>query len=177
MKGSKRSTNIAFAALFTAIISIISQISVITPLGVPITLQTFAVSLCGYLLGVKWGMASVVTYILAGAVGLPVFSGFQGGIQHITSATGGFIMGFLFIALFCGISPDKFSKYFKILMGIIGLVVCHIIGILQFKFITGTGVIETLITASLPFILKDVISVVAAFMISLKIKKVINKNA
>lgn len=177
MKGSKRLTNIAFAALFTAIISIISQISVITPLGVPITLQTFAVSLCGYLLGVKWGMASVVTYILAGAVGLPVFSGFQGGIQHLTSATGGFITGFLFIALFCGISSDKFSKNLKILMGIIGLVICHIIGILQFKFITGTGIREVLITVSLPFVLKDIISLIAAFMISLKIKKIINKNA
>ena len=171
MNGGNRSINIAFAALFTAIISIISQISVITPLGVPITLQTFAVSLCGYLLGANWGIASVVTYILAGTVGLPVFSGFQGGIQHITSATGGFIMGFMFIAFFCGISPYKFSKFFKILMGIIGLVICHIIGIVQFKFITGTGIIEALITVSLPFILKDIISVIVAFMISIKIKK------
>ena len=62
----KRILNITFAALFTAITAALSQAAIPTPFGVPLTLQTFAVALCGYVLGIKWGLASIITYILLG---------------------------------------------------------------------------------------------------------------
>ena len=66
----KRILNITFAALFTAITAALSQAAIPTPFGVPLTLQTFAVALCGYVLGIKWGLASIITYILLGAFGV-----------------------------------------------------------------------------------------------------------
>ena len=76
-----RTQKMILAALFTAVIAVLSQTAIPTPFDVPLTLQTFAVALCGYTLGIKWGVASVAAYILLGAVGVPVFSGFKGGAQ------------------------------------------------------------------------------------------------
>ena len=102
----KRILNITFAALFTAITAALSQAAIPTPFGVPLTLQTFAVALCGYVLGIKWGLASIITYILLGVFGVPVFSGFKGGAQVLFGATGGFIFGFLFFG-------HKITKYIR----------------------------------------------------------------
>ena len=71
----KRTLRLITAALFTAITAVLSQTAIPTPFDVPLTLQTFAVALCGYVLGVKWGLASTAAYILLGTVGVPVFSG------------------------------------------------------------------------------------------------------
>ena len=98
----KRTLRLITAALFTAITAVLSQTAIPTPFDVPLTLQTFAVALCGYVLGVKWGLASIAAYILLGTVGVPVFSGFRGGVQVLFGATGGFIFGFLFLTGLCG---------------------------------------------------------------------------
>lgn len=176
MKQRNKPANIATAALFTAVIAVVSQIYIPTPLGIPVTLQTLSVALCGYLLGIKWAAASVLTYILAGAVGLPVFSGFQGGIQHIAGATGGFITGFLILVFFCSALPDKYNRYLKIFMGITGLLLCHTAGVFQFAFVTGTGIPEAIAAVSLPFLLKDIFSVTAASILSVNIKKILLKH-
>ena len=86
----KRTLNLTLAALFTAVTAVLSQTAIPTPFDVPLTLQTFAVALCGYTLGIKWGLASILTYILLGTAGVPVFSGFRGGVQVLFGATGGF---------------------------------------------------------------------------------------
>ena len=101
------------AAMLTAVICVVSQFSVMTPFGVPFTFQMAAIALCGYLLGVKWSMACVLTYILIGAVGIPVFSGFKGGANVIFGPTGGYIIGFLLLAFFCGLSRKYKSKFIK----------------------------------------------------------------
>lgn len=177
MKKNSKISNLVFASLFSAIISVISQIYIMTPFGIPITLQIFAVSLCGFFLGAKWGIASVLTYISAGILGLPVFSGFRGGIQHILSPTGGFITGFIFLVFLCGIARK--NKFISVISGIWGVLTCHLIGIIQFAFTTNTGFIPSFITASLPFLIKDIISVVVAFGLSVTLNKYIslhNKN-
>lgn len=171
----ERILNIVYSALFTAVIAVVSQISLMTPLGVPVTLQIFAISLCGYILGAKWAVASVLAYILCGAVGLPVFSSFQGGIQHIFSANGGFIIGFLAVAFFCGCSLVYNSKALRIILGISGVLICHFLGVIQFKLITGVGFGAAILTASLPFILKDVFLIGMAGLTSRGINKIIKK--
>ena len=79
----KRTLRLITAALFTAITAVLSQTAIPTPFDVPLTLQTFAVALCGYVLGVKWGLASTAAYILLGTVGVPVFSGAFRGDRRI----------------------------------------------------------------------------------------------
>ena len=71
----KRTLRLITAALFTAITAVLSQTAIPTPFDVPLTLQTFAVALCGYVLGVKWGLASIAAYILLGTRWRAVFSG------------------------------------------------------------------------------------------------------
>ena len=69
-------------AMFTAVVAVLSQIAIPMPSGVPVTLQTLAVALCGYVLGSKKGAVSLLVYALLGAVGAPVFANFKGGAWH-----------------------------------------------------------------------------------------------
>jgi len=165
----KQAANIkktAISALFTAVIAVVSQISFMTPLGVPVTFQTFAIALCGYVLGIRAGLASTAVYIFLGAVGLPVFSGFRGGFQHIFGATGGFIFGFLLLTLMCSLGSRYEKKYIKLFCGFVGLILCHIVGVLQFAFVTSGGILEAFVAASLPFVIKDAILIFVAAFIS-----------
>lgn len=166
-------SNLIFSALFTAVIAVISQICILTPLGIPITLQTFAISLCGYLLGAKWAVASVLTYIGVGALGLPVFSGFHGGIHHFLCPSGGFVIGFIFLSLFCGIFKKTKNHILQILSGIFGLLICHLIGVIQFAILTETGFWPAFIASSLPFLIKDILSVAIAYFAALNLNKYI----
>ena len=86
----------AYIGLFVVVIAICSWISI--PTVVPFTLQTFAIFLAVTVLGGKRGTLSVIVYVLLGAVGLPVFSGFKGGIGALLNTTGGYIIGFIFSA-------------------------------------------------------------------------------
>ena len=92
---------VAQTAILTAVLTVLSQIAIPTPWNIPFTLQTFGVALCGYLLGPWYGTASIVVYIALGAIGVPVFSGFKGSIGALAGMTGGYIFGFLFMALLC----------------------------------------------------------------------------
>ena len=98
----KSTKTMIITAMFAAVIAVLAQIAFPLPSGVPVTLQTFAVALTGVVLGAKLGTISTFIYILLGAVGVPVFSGFNGGLGAIVGKTGGFIWGFLFLAFFAG---------------------------------------------------------------------------
>ena len=77
---------ICMVAMFTAVISVLSIMQIPTPWGVPFTLQTFAMALCGYVLGWKYGTLSTILYILIGAIGVPVFAGMSAGVGILTGA-------------------------------------------------------------------------------------------
>ncbi len=85
--------DLVFIAISAALIAICSWISI--PAAVPFTLQTFAVFLILCLLGAKRASLAIAVYIMLGAAGLPVFSGFGGGIGYLLGTTGGYILGFL----------------------------------------------------------------------------------
>lgn len=171
----KNTLSLVVAAMFTAITVVCSQIAIPMPTQVSLTLQTFAVALCGYVLGIKWGLASIITYVLLGTVGVPVFSGFKGGIQVLFGASGGFIFGFIFFTGLCGVSHLINNKALKLIIGFGGLVICHILGIIQFAVVYKTDLISSFLMVSSPYLIKDVISVIAAFFLSLYIKKLLTK--
>ena len=156
------------SAFFAAIISVMSLIVIPSPTGIPITLQTFAVSLCGFMLSWKYGVLSVMIYLTVGFLGLPVFSGLTGGIGTLFGVTGGFLIGFLPLAIGCGLSERKPKN---IIFSALGLLSCHLIGILWFAFSTESNIFIALSTVSLPYLFKDIISVFAAYMISRIIHK------
>lgn len=150
-------------SIIVSIISILSVVSIPLPLpsNIPLTLQTFSISFAGFYLGKKYGSFATIIYILIGVIGLPVFSGMQGGIGRLFVPSGGFILGFVFISFFSGISLK---------CSFIGLFICHLFGIIQFSIKTNTPIILSIITVSLPFILKDILSILLAYIVSKRIK-------
>lgn len=169
-----RAYEITLAAVFTAIICAIAQLSALTPLGVPISLQVFGISLCGYSLKPKWSLFSVAAYILLGLAGLPVFTGFSGGPQVLFGTAGGFIIGFLPLVIFCSLAHKK-SIILQIVLGISGLFICYILGVLWLVLISGADAILNFLVGLLPLAVKDIISVIAAFFIGKFVREKILK--
>lgn len=166
--------DIVFIGVFAAVTAVLAQVSIPTPWGIPITLQTFAVALTGYCMG-KWkGTLSTFIYVLLGFIGVPVYAGLGAGPAKLFGLTGGFIWGFLFLAFACGLEDTIKKKWAAILFGILGLAVCHVCGLIQFALISGRTFGEAFLLATAPYLLKDVISVVAAFWLAIPIRKAMN---
>ncbi|MBQ6184117.1 MAG: biotin transporter BioY [Clostridia bacterium] len=165
MKRKNKIIILTLTAMFTAVIAMLSQISIPMPAGVPLTLQTFAIALCGYTLGKKYAAISVVAYLFLGLIGVPVFTGFKGGPGVFASYTGGFLIGFVFMAFICGIFAGKGKRVMALILGAPALIACHLPGVIWFSHITGTDILTSFLTVSLPFLLKDAASVCLAWAI------------
>ena len=162
------------AAVFAALLAVLSQIALPMPWGIPITLQTFAVALCGYALGPALGSVAVGVYLALGAVGLPVFSGFAGGAASLLNVTGGFLWGFLPMALLCGLGSRR-GKLPALLLGLCGLVVCHGWGVVQFALVQSLPLWTAFLTASAPYLVKDLVSLAAAYAAARAVVKALGK--
>ena len=127
-KKSLSALKMAYISLGAVLIALCSWISV--PATVPFTLQTFAVLLVCDLLGGRWGLVSVLLYLLLGAVGFPVFSGFSGGLGHLLGMTGGYILGFVLSALVMALMQRLLPRrrVFTLLSMALGLLACYAAG-------------------------------------------------
>ena len=162
--------------VFAALLAVFSQVAIPTPWGMPITLQTFAVALAGYCLG-KWkGAAAVWIYLLLGLIGVPVFSDFGAGPAKLFGLTGGYLWSFCIMAFACGCRETVHKKWLSILLGLLGLICCHLCGSIQFAIVSGRTFFEALLLASVPYIFKDILSVIAAYGLSLPILKVLHRT-
>ena len=171
-------------AIGAALITVCSWITV--PFIVPFTLQTFAVFTVVSLLGGRKGCLSILVYILLGAVGLPVFSGFKGGVGVLVGTTGGYIIGFIFIALiyrfFEKIKGEGLpSLPFRIMSMVLGLIVCYAFGTAWFMVVYthNTGAVD--ITTALgwcviPFIIPDLLKLALAMLISSRLAVAMRLN-
>ncbi len=164
-----------YASLFAALISAGAFIAF--PLGpVPIVLQNMFVLLAGVLLGWKWGAASVLIYLLAGAVGFPVFSAGRGGLAHLFGPTGGYLMSYLPAVVIVGaVSGYLFTLaagnrkkeiYFNILSMILGSVIVYAIGVSWLKVVTGLSWGKVIAVGMLPFLIGDGLKIGAAAYIA-----------
>lgn len=168
-------TLISFFAALTAIGAFIS-----IPINpVPISLQTLFTLLSGMILGSKLGAISQLIYLFLGAVGLPVFSGFRGGLGILFGPTGGFLTGFVISAYIVGKfietrKEDKIFSYF--LIGLLGTFVIYLTGVTQLLIITKIGVKEAIIVGVLPFLPGDLLKIIAATFIAIRLKLVVLNN-
>jgi biotin transport system substrate-specific component len=171
-----------YAGLFAAVLAILSQLAIPMPGAVPLTLQTFGVALCAYVLGWKLGTLSYLVYFLLGLAGVPVFSNFTGGIGKLFGTTGGFLVGFFFLSIGCGLCSNyrrtwklrKNEQLLALFAGILGLLICHILGIIHVSLLTKSSFAGSFLLVSAPYLLKDFISVIAAFFLAKPLRKHIN---
>ncbi len=158
-------------AMMSALMAVCSWIEI--PGTVPFTLQTFAVFFALMLLGGKNGFFATLVYILLGAVGLPVFSGFSGGISALTSYSGGYIVGFLFMAgafWAAEFLPWK-NIFIRVAALIIGLALCYAFGTAWFMHVTQSGIKYSLSACVVPFIPFDLAKMALAVVLAERIKK------
>ena len=172
--------DIALIALFTAVMAVCSWISI--PAAVPFTMQTFGVFITVGILGGKRGSLAILVYLLLGAAGLPVFSGFTGGIGHLMGPTGGYIIGFIFSALLMWLAEKLFGRSVKVLSVsmLAGLIVCYAFGTAWFIAVytrnTGeVGLMTALGWCVFPFIVPDLVKMALAAVIAKRIEPVIKK--
>lgn len=162
-------------ALFAALIAICAWLSI--PATVPFTLQAFAVFLAAGVLGGKNGTLAVLVYLLLGAAGLPVFSGFRGGIGVLLGATGGYLIGFIGTALVMwGVSRLAGDGAIALLLGMAaGLLVCYAFGTAWFLLVylrtTGPVTLAAVLTwCVFPFIVPDIGKMLLAFLLIRRLK-------
>lgn len=174
-KTNSKITDMVYIGLSAAIIAVYSWISI--PLTVPITLQTMGVVLISGLFGAKRGTLSTLLYILIGAIGVPVFSGFKSGFGVLLGSTGGYIIGFIFTALIVGIVSDKTNKLWALILSmVVGILVCYAFGTAWFAVVYAkTNEPASLATilgwCVIPFLIPDAVKIALAGVLTNRLKK------
>ncbi len=156
------------SSLFASLLALCAWLSF--PAGdIAVTMQTFGVCLTLLLLGGKWGSISIGIYLLIGAVGLPVFSGFQGGFGALLGVTGGFLWGFLATGLIFW-ALERFGRIPAMIAGLLG---CYACGCIWFAVYSGGGLGFIVARCVMPYLIPDGIKLWLAFQLAKRLQKVI----
>jgi len=178
MVGSSTSLRMTvYASLLAALIAAGAYLAL--PIGpVPIVLQNLFVFLSGLLLGPRWGVASVGVYLMAGALGLPVFAGGIGGIGRFAGPTGGYLLGYLPAVYVIGWISKKSKKRVAVdvLAMVCGSIIIYTCGLSWLKILSGMTLVKTLVVGMYPFILGDIIKIAAAVPIAKALRPIINTS-
>ena len=173
--------DLATIAMGVAFIAVCSWISV--PTTIPFTMQTFAVCLVTALFGLRRGMWTVLCYILLGAVGAPVFSGFKGGIGALLGTTGGYIIGFLFTALAVGLAVERRGRKLTVLIAAmaLGILLCYTFGTAWFVLVYTRSSGPITVGAALgmcvfPYLLPDAVKIALAAILTQRLTPILRKD-
>ena len=167
-----KTSTITRAALMAAVTAVAAQITVpLTP--VPFTLQVLAVILSGLLLGARIGALAQAVYVLVGAVGIPVFSSFTGGLGHVFGPTGGYLISYPIAAAVAGLAAHTVARdsrqralWAGFLWGCAGLAVIYVFGTTWLAVVSGLSPTEAVTTGILPFVIFDLIKVALAALVA-----------
>ena len=179
-----RSFSMVLCAFFTALLAVFSQIAF--PLGpVPVNLSTLAIYAAAAVLGGKWAALSAILWALLGAVGVPVFSLFRGGLSTLTGPTGGFILGFIPMAFVTGSLLQVFSKsdalkkktLFQIFSMIAGLVLCFAFGTVWYQYVAHVSFSQSLVVCVLPFLPGEVIKLLLGLLVIHRLTPLLSNKA
>lgn len=168
--------DMAYIAVFAVLMAVCSWISI--PTAIPFTLQTFAVFLAVTVLGGKRGTMSVLVFVLLGAVGVPVFAGFTGGLYVILGNTGGYIIGFVFAGLLMWLMERLFGRkmWVQAVSMLLGMVTYYVFGTIWFMIVymrtTGpVGLTAVLGWCVIPFVIPDLIKAALALFLGNTLRK------
>lgn len=168
--------DLVYTALFTTLIAICAWISI--PTTIPFTMQTMGVFVAVGILGMKRGTLSVLMYILLGAIGVPVFAGFSGGMGVVFGTTGGYLIGYLVAALLSGGMIKLFGKSIPVMAVamVVGLVACYAFGTAWFMYLyarnTGAVALGTALSwCVFPYVIPDLIKIGLAILLVKRVGK------
>ena len=165
----EKTRNLILCALFAALTAVLSQIAIpIQP--VPVNLATFSVFVAGGVLGAKRGAISQAVYVLLGAVGLPVFSSFSGGMGILFGPTGGYIVGYVAAAWLVGLLSARChgKAYWFALSMAGGLALCYLLG-------TAWYMVVSLLLCVVPFLPGDAAKIAVAALLVPVLRKTLSK--
>lgn len=170
--GNKKSAaldtkTMALIALMAAVTCILGPLSLNIPVSpVPISFTNLAVYFTVYVLGMKRGTISYLIYLLIGLAGIPVFSAFTGGPGKLFGPTGGYLIGFIFMALICGFFIEKWpSKLYLHFIGmVLGTAVCYLFGTVWLAYQANMGFYAALASGVIPFIVGDLVKIIIALL-------------
>lgn len=177
-----KTKEIVLVSMMAALTAILAQLSI--PIGaVPFTLSIFGAYFAAGLLGSKLGTLSMAVYLLIGAVGMPVFANFRGGIQVLIGPTGGYLVGYLIATYLIGKLFEKVEGPYHIsytrfvVVSFIGLIVIYIFGVVQLKYVLDFTWSNAYASGIAPFILFDIVKIAIAGSIVLPVRRaLINAN-
>lgn len=162
--------------LMTAVMCVLGPIAMPIPISpVPISFGNLAIFLALYVLGMKQGFIGYLVYFFLGLAGLPVFSGFSGGIGKALGPTGGYLIGFFFMAVIAGFFIDRWhgQKLMSITGMILGALVCNIFGTIWLSYQLGISFMAGLGVGVLPYIPGDLIKIICASIIGPTLRKAV----
>jgi biotin transport system substrate-specific component len=171
-------SRMAHTSLMAALIAVGALIHL--PIGpVPVVLQNLFVLLAGLLLGSRYGLASVLLYLLIGAMGLPVFAGGKGGLVHFFGPTGGYLLGFALAAFATGFISERFShkSTIDILAVTAGTLLVYLIGVPWLKTVTQMTWEKALTVGMLPFLPGDILKATAAVLLARPARQILWRQA
>lgn len=172
-----RTYKMAAVGLMTALLCILGPMTLAIPVSpVPISLQNLVIYLSVYILGCKLGSISYLVYLLLGLVGLPVLSGFTGGVGKLFGPTGGYLIGFIFMAVICGLFFEKFdSRAFDFAGMALGTIAAYLFGTVWLAWQAGMGFEAALAAGVLPFIPGDLVKIILILIIGPVIRSRLKK--
>lgn len=173
-----KTATLVLIGLMAAITCIMGPFSIPLPFNlVPISLTNLVIYFTIYILGMKKGTISYCIYLLIGLVGLPVFSAFTGGPGKLLGPTGGYLIGFIFLALISGFFIDKWSdNMFLCMTGmVLGTIVCYIFGTIWLAYQANMNFGAALWAGVIPFIPGDVIKMIMALLLAPQIRNRLKK--
>ena len=172
-----KTRDMIFTAVFAAVLCAVSPF--VIPIGpIPLSLASFAVYLAAAVLNWKYGTLSVVIYVALGLVGLPVFSGFTGGLPKLIGPTGGFIVGYILAALVIGLilARSHHKKWLYPAAMAIGTVVLYVCGLSWYVYVTGSTLTAAFVACVVPFLPGDAVKIILASVIAPRLNTVIAKQ-
>lgn len=177
MEKTGKTTKMIYIAVMTVFMAICSWITI--PGIVPFTLQTFALYFGLWILGGKYTTYSLILYIIMGCVGVPVFSGFKGGVGVIIGPTGGYIVGFILLTGIMWIYEKitkKESDVVKISLIIIGTLLCYLCGLMWYMYVSGVpfgkeGFVSVMMICVVPYMIPDALKIVLAKIVGKRVNK------
>lgn len=167
---------LTFCALLCAFICALAPFSL--PLGaIPVSLATFAIYIVASIAKISLSLPALIGYILLGAFGIPVFSGFAGGFQQLAGVTGGYIIGYIPCLIIISLLTQKFEdkKVIYPVSMILGTLFCYIFGTVWYVIQSKSSIGAALILCVVPFIIGDIIKIAAASIIGYNLRVRLNR--